>query len=51
MAERLAAGRTLLEGYALFFIICGLLGVPALILCIVLARATRQPERAPAEIR
>jgi len=51
MVERLAAGRTLLEGYALFFIICGLLGVPALILCIVLARATRQPERAPAEIR
>ena len=51
MVERLAAGRTLLEGYALFFIICGLLGVPALILCIVLARATRQPERAPAAIR
>jgi PAT family beta-lactamase induction signal transducer AmpG len=51
MVERLAAGRTLLDGYALFFIGCGLLGVPALILCIVLARATRQPERAPAEIR
>jgi PAT family beta-lactamase induction signal transducer AmpG len=51
MVERLAAGRTLLDGYALFFIGCGLLGVPALILCIILARATRQPERAPAEIR
>ena len=51
MVERLAAGRTLLDGYALLFIGCGLLGVPALILCIVLARATRQPERAPAEIR
>ncbi len=51
MVERLAVGRTLLDGYALFFIGCGLLGVPALILCIVLARATRQPERAPAEIR
>jgi hypothetical protein len=51
MVEWLAAGRTLLDGYALFFIGCGLLGVPALILCIVLARATRQPERAPAETR
>jgi MFS transporter, PAT family, beta-lactamase induction signal transducer AmpG len=51
MVEWLAAGRTLLEGYALFFIGCGLLGVPALILCLFLARATRQPERAPAEVR
>ena len=51
MVERLAAGRTLLDGYALFFIGCGLLGVPALILCIVLARATRQPARARADIR
>ena len=42
MVEHLAAGRTLLEGYALFFIVCGLLGLPALILCIVLARATRR---------
>ncbi|HEV8345728.1 MAG TPA: MFS transporter [Vicinamibacterales bacterium] len=50
LVERLATGRTLLDGYALFFIGCGLLGVPALILCIFLARATRQPERAPAEV-
>lgn len=42
MVEHLAAGRTLLDGYALFFITCGLLGLPALILCIVLARATRR---------
>jgi PAT family beta-lactamase induction signal transducer AmpG len=51
MVEQLAAGRTLLEGYALFFIFCGLLGVPALILCIFLARSTRstqQPEPAGA---
>jgi MFS transporter, PAT family, beta-lactamase induction signal transducer AmpG len=40
--ERLASGRTLLEGYALFFIGAGLLGIPALILCIVLTRVTRQ---------
>jgi len=41
MVEHLASGRTLLEGYALFFIGAGLLGIPALILCIVLARASR----------
>jgi len=41
--EHLAAGRTLLEGYALFFIGAGLLGAPALALCLVLARATRRP--------
>jgi PAT family beta-lactamase induction signal transducer AmpG len=39
--ERLAAGRTLLDGYALFFIGAGLLGIPALVLCIFLARANR----------
>jgi PAT family beta-lactamase induction signal transducer AmpG len=42
MVEWLASGRTLLEGYALFFIGAGLLGIPALILCIVLARVTRE---------
>src|SRR5438034_262847 len=41
LVEHLAAGRTLLEGYALFFIGAGLLGIPALVLCIFLARATR----------
>ena len=40
--ERLAAGRPLLDAYALFFIGAGLLGLPALVLCIVLARATRR---------
>jgi PAT family beta-lactamase induction signal transducer AmpG len=39
MVERFAAGRTLLEGYALFFIVAGLLGIPALLLCAALARA------------
>jgi PAT family beta-lactamase induction signal transducer AmpG len=41
MVERLSAGRPLLEAYGLFFIGAGLLGFPALVLCIVLARATR----------
>ena len=44
--ERLAVGRPLLEAYGLFFIGAGLLGVPALILCIVLARATRESQTA-----
>ena len=43
IVERLAEGRTLLEGYALFFIGAGLVGIPALILCIFLARAVRPP--------
>ena len=42
MVEQLAAGRTLLDGYALFFIVCGVLSLPALVLCIVLARATKR---------
>jgi PAT family beta-lactamase induction signal transducer AmpG len=39
--EHLAAGRPLLDAYGLFFIGAGLLGIPALILCIVLVRAIR----------
>src|SRR4051812_24651290 len=50
--ERLAAGRPLLDAYALFFIGAGLLGLPALVLCIVLARATRRrAEAQPARDR
>jgi PAT family beta-lactamase induction signal transducer AmpG len=46
MVEHFAAGRTLLDGYALFFITAGLLGLPAFALCLVLARATnRRRER------
>ena len=44
MVERLAAGRPLIEAYGLFFIGAGLLGIPALVLCIFLARATREPK-------
>ena len=46
MVERLAGSRPLLDAYGLFFIGAGLLGVPALILCIVLARATRDRQGA-----
>ena len=41
MVEHLAAGRTLIQGYGLFFLVSGLLGLPALVLCVFLARATR----------
>jgi MFS transporter, PAT family, beta-lactamase induction signal transducer AmpG len=44
--ERLAQGRPLLDAYALFFIGAGLLGLPALVLCLVLARATRHSSHA-----
>src|SRR4029079_19284490 len=42
MVEQLASGRTLLEGYALFFIVVGLPGIPGLILCWLLARPERR---------
>jgi PAT family beta-lactamase induction signal transducer AmpG len=51
MVESLASGRTLLEGYALFFIGAGLLGVPALILCLVLARVQRTDRPASDPVR
>jgi PAT family beta-lactamase induction signal transducer AmpG len=42
MVESLASGRTLLQGYALFFIGAGLLGIPAIVLCFVLKRVQRE---------
>ena len=52
MVEWLATGRTLLEGYALFFIFSALLGIPALVLCIVLARVTQKPgEMAASDVK
>ena len=41
LVESLAHGRALLDGYARFFIAAGLLGIPALVLCLVLARVER----------
>jgi PAT family beta-lactamase induction signal transducer AmpG len=40
IVDHLAARTSLLEAYALFFIGAGLLGLPALVLCVVLARRT-----------
>jgi PAT family beta-lactamase induction signal transducer AmpG len=39
--EQFAVGRTLMDGYAIFFVAAGLVGIPALILCLFLARAVR----------
>ena len=47
--ERLAVGRPLIDAYGLFFIGAGLLGVPALILCILLARTAHGSKSARAE--
>jgi PAT family beta-lactamase induction signal transducer AmpG len=41
MVVSLSHGRTLLEGYALFFIGAGLLGIPAIILAVILGRVQR----------
>ncbi|HKB10315.1 MAG TPA: MFS transporter [Vicinamibacterales bacterium] len=49
--DSLRGGRSLSEAYGLFFIGAGLLGVPALILCIVLARATRDSRNVHAQAR
>jgi len=48
IVDRLTVGHGLIDAYALFFIGAGLLGTPALILCIVLARATRASTHAHA---
>ncbi len=44
--ETLAIGRTLIEGYALFFLGTALVGLPALLLCLLLARQLRQQRAA-----
>ena len=36
-------GRSLLEAYALFYLLAAALGLPAILLCIVLARAQPKP--------
>lgn len=44
--EQLEVGRTLLEAYSLFFTATALVGIPAVLLCVVLAR--RHPTAPPA---
>jgi PAT family beta-lactamase induction signal transducer AmpG len=45
IVEALEPGRTLLEAYALFYLLAAALGLPAIVLCLVLARV--QPRRTP----
>jgi len=46
--EHLETGRTLLEAYSLFFVGTALVGIPALLLCLVLARRKPVPAAATA---
>lgn len=41
MVQHFAEGRTLMEGYALFFLSTALVGIPALLLCILLVRSNK----------
>jgi len=41
--ESLQHGRTLLDAYALFYLYCGLIGVLAVALCVVLALSRPKP--------
>ena len=49
--ENLESGRTLIEAYALFFVGTALVGIPALLLCIVLAMRRPKPSVALADGR
>jgi PAT family beta-lactamase induction signal transducer AmpG len=46
IVEHLAQGRTLMDGYALYFVGCGLIGIPALLLCLLLIKIQPQPPTA-----
>ncbi|TCZ79626.1 MFS transporter [Lysobacter sp. N42] len=45
--EALSAGTTLLDGYARFFIVTALFGIPVLLLCLALVRRARPPAMPP----
>lgn len=45
--EALSAGTTLLDGYARFFILTALFGIPVLLLCLALVRRARPPAMPP----
>ncbi|HEX8234030.1 MAG TPA: MFS transporter [Caulobacteraceae bacterium] len=46
VVEQLSQGRTLMEGYALFFLGAGAVGIPALLLCVLLLALQRRREAA-----
>lgn len=49
LVEQLHQGRTLLEAYSLFYLECAALGIPAIILCVILAmrRPVSRPRTLP----
>jgi len=49
--ETLATGRSLLDAYALFFIGTALIGIPAVLLCVLLAMSRRPAEMAERDAR
>jgi len=49
IVESLQAGHGQMGGYALYFLGCGLIGIPALILCVVLASRPNQNPLIPAK--
>jgi hypothetical protein len=43
MVEALHAGRSQLEAFAIFYLVAASLGLPAVVLCLVLARVQPRP--------
>ncbi|WP_445291989.1 AmpG family muropeptide MFS transporter [Bdellovibrio sp. BCCA] len=43
MVQTFSEGRSLMQGYALFFLSTALVGIPALLLCILLVRSNKTP--------
>jgi len=41
IVDHLQQGRTLLDAYALFYLLCGAIGLPAILLCLILPRPAR----------
>ncbi len=48
IVEHLQQGRSLLDAYGLFYLLCAAIGAPAILLTLVLARAGRAARAVPA---
>jgi PAT family beta-lactamase induction signal transducer AmpG len=48
IVEQLHQGRSLLDAYAVYYLLCAAIGIPGILLSLVLARPSRAPEPAPA---
>lgn len=45
MVQTFSEGRSLMQGYAMFFVSTALIGIPALLLCILLVRSNKTPSQ------